>query len=415
MEGAHLVWVVLAIVLALVASGRARSDFVALAGLVFLGLAGAAPPEILFAGFSHPAVITVAAVLVVSAGITASGALRGIGIALAHRLPGVRGQILGLGTITALLSAFMNNVGALGITLPAAERMARRAGVEPGVFGLPLAQAAILGGTLTLIGSAPNLIISSYRAGAGGAGFGMFAFAPHGLAALVAGVIVWSIGSRDASSPISAPDHEEDAASTPLPGPTSNRAVVLGMVGIAVVVVAFGLVPAPVGFAAAGLVFVATGVLPPAEVYRRMRLRVVVFLAGMIGLGEVLEFTGGLDMATQAVLPGVTGLPGPALVIAFLFASTILSNAINNSAAAVIMGGLAPSVAEFPGVAANADALWMAVAAGACIALILPTHQATVLAMARTPFAPIRFVRAGLTLTLASGVAAGLVIWWIWA
>lgn len=403
----------MALVLVSVASGRLRPDLVALTGLALLGLARVAPPEVLFSGFSHPAVITVAAVLVVSAGITASGALRGVGMALARRIPGVRGQVIGLGAITALLSAFINNVGALGVTLPTAKRMAERARVSPGSFGMRLAQAGIIGGMLTLIGSAPNLIIASYRASHVGIGFGMFDFLPHGLAALITAAVMWTLRGPK----VEADSLDEEAEETEKPPGIPDlrrRAYLLAIPGLAVIVVAAGIVEAPVGFTSAALGMVGVGILSAAEAYRRINLDVVVFLASMIGIGATLEHVGALATLTEAVAPRLSTIPDPLLVMAFLFISSAISNGINNSAAAVFMGSVALSIAGAPTVTVGADALLMAVAAGSCMALILPTHQATVLALARTPFEPPAFARSGLALTVFCGTAAALVIWLIW-
>jgi len=158
----------LIIVLSLIASGRFRMDLVALCGLLVLGLTGAAPPEVIFSGFGHPALATIISVYLVSQGIVESGLLRGLGQAVARRVQNLRGQTLSIAAVGSLLSAVMNNVGAVGLMLPTAVRMARRSGSDPGSFGLPLAMASILGGTVTLIGSAPNIIIASYMASATG-------------------------------------------------------------------------------------------------------------------------------------------------------------------------------------------------------------------------------------------------------
>ena len=82
----------------------------------------------------------------------------------------------------------MNNVGALALFMPVAVWMSRQSGRSPSYLLMPLAFGSLLGGTLTLIGTPPNLIIAGYRAEAGGAPFGMFAFAPVGLAITLAGV-----------------------------------------------------------------------------------------------------------------------------------------------------------------------------------------------------------------------------------
>ena len=103
-------------------------------------------------------------------------------------------QIGALTLTVAVLSAFMNNVGALALMLPVAIRAAQSAGIPASRALMPLAFGSLLGGLVTLIGTPPNIIISSYRAevlgksfGEGG-GFGMFEFAPVGAVAALAGI-----------------------------------------------------------------------------------------------------------------------------------------------------------------------------------------------------------------------------------
>jgi len=165
-----------------------RYDVVALGTLVVCVLLGLVPPAEAFAGFGHPAVITVAAVLVLSAGLQASGAID----ALARRaLPRDAGPILGVAALTtvgALLSAFVNNVGAMAMLMPVALQLAAKNDLAPGRVLMPLSFGTILGGMTTLIGTPPNLIVSGFRAQATGASFGMFDFSPVGVGIAVAGV-----------------------------------------------------------------------------------------------------------------------------------------------------------------------------------------------------------------------------------
>jgi di/tricarboxylate transporter len=207
-----LAWVVLLAVLVLIASGRFRIEMVALAGLLVLGVLGAAPPAVIFSGFGHPALATIIAIFLVSQGIINSGLMLGLGQALARRTHSQRGQILGVALAGSLLSAFMNNVGAVGLMLPTAVRMARRSGSSPGNFGLPLSIASILGGTLTLIGSAPNIIIASYMLSSTGQPFKMFDFAPHGLAMLGTAFLAW-LFCRACGMGLAAPEAGESTGS----------------------------------------------------------------------------------------------------------------------------------------------------------------------------------------------------------
>ena len=106
-------------------------------------------------------------------------------------------HIASLCVVAAVLSAFMNNVGALALLLPVALKTANEQGRSPSLILMPLAFSSILGGMITMIGTPPNIIISTFRARKWGEAFGMFAFAPvGGLVALLGVVFVTVIGWR---------------------------------------------------------------------------------------------------------------------------------------------------------------------------------------------------------------------------
>ncbi|PAU88271.1 SLC13 family permease [Pseudomonas sp. WN033] len=191
-----LVFAILGITVALFLSGRLRHDVVALAALLACVLSGLTPSEQAFNGFAHPAVITVAAVLILSQGLQTTGAVE----AMAQRvLPKNGGVLLGCAALTllgALLSAFMNNVGAMALLMPIAMQLAQRQSIPPGKVLMPLAFGTILGGMTTLIGTPPNLIVAGFRAEQTGTGFAMFDFTPVGVVVALVGVLFAVIGAR---------------------------------------------------------------------------------------------------------------------------------------------------------------------------------------------------------------------------
>jgi di/tricarboxylate transporter len=179
----------LLVALVLFVWGRWRYDLVAMLVLLALVIAGVVSVDRTFTGFGHPAVITVASVLVVSRGLRNSGAINILG----GRLSAIGGnptvQVLTLTLVTALCSAFMNNVGALAVVMPVAVQMARAGGRSPSFVLMPIAFGSLLGGMTTLIGTPPNIIISSFRREAVGEAYGMFSFAPVGVVAALAGCL----------------------------------------------------------------------------------------------------------------------------------------------------------------------------------------------------------------------------------
>ncbi len=183
-----IVFGVLILTLVLLAWGRWRYDIVGMLALLAVTITGIIPGDQAFVGFGHPAVITVAAVLVVSRGLQSSGVVSLLAKPLARVGDKTTLQVGALTSLVAALSAFMNNVGALALFMPVAIRMARRNGRSPSLLLMPLAFASLLGGLVTLIGTPPNIIIATIRAEANGEAFRMFDFAPVGLGVALAGL-----------------------------------------------------------------------------------------------------------------------------------------------------------------------------------------------------------------------------------
>ncbi|MGK0545043.1 SLC13 family permease [Halomonas cupida] len=188
MDDSLLVFVVLGLTLAAFVWGRWRFDLVALASLLASVVLGLVPADDAFTGFGHPAVITVVAVLVLSRGFEHAGVVDVISAQVLKVGDRLFLQLLALTGLVTLLSGFMNNVGALALLLPVALRLSREHDTSPSILLMPLAFGSLLGGLTTLIGTPPNIIISSYRASLSGERFAMFDFLPVGGAVALAGV-----------------------------------------------------------------------------------------------------------------------------------------------------------------------------------------------------------------------------------
>jgi di/tricarboxylate transporter len=172
-------------------SERFRVDVVALIVLVTLILTRIITPEEAFTGFSSPAVITVWSVFIVSGAIVRTG----IADLLANLLMRVAGNNQARMTAVIMLtvgvmSAFMNNIGAVAILLPAVVTMARKINLAPSKLLIPLSFASLLGGNMTLIGTPPNILASSILNDYGSVPpFRFFDFLPTGMLVLAAGIL----------------------------------------------------------------------------------------------------------------------------------------------------------------------------------------------------------------------------------
>jgi di/tricarboxylate transporter len=154
--------------------GRWRYDLVAFVALLVAIVAGVVPSANAFSGFGHPAVVIIALVLIVSKGLSNSGAIE---LLARHVVSGSRKL------------ALMNNVAALALLMPLDMQAAKKAERSPSLSLMPLSFASILGGMITLIGTPPNIVIAEFRNDALGEPFRMFDFAPVGLGCAVIGVL----------------------------------------------------------------------------------------------------------------------------------------------------------------------------------------------------------------------------------
>ena len=177
--------------------GRFRYDLVAFATLVIAFIAGVVPKDQVFSGFGHPAVVIIALVLIVSRGLSRSGAIEMLARKVVDSSIGLQKHIGIMAGISAALSNFMNNVAALALLMPVDMHAAQRAERSPALTLMPLSFASILGGMVTLIGTPPNIVIATFRESVLGEPYKMFDFAPVGAVVAIAGILfVTLIGWR---------------------------------------------------------------------------------------------------------------------------------------------------------------------------------------------------------------------------
>lgn len=192
-----IIFIILGITFVLFVWGKLRYDLIALLSLFLVVLSGIIPFGEAFSGFGHPAVITVAAVMIISKGLQNSGLIDLLARWLMKLGKRFLLQIVLLSLITAVASSFMNNVGALAIMMPVAIHLARKSNYPPSYILMPLSFSSLLGGMMTLIGTPPNIIIAAFRHDVTGSSFRFFDFAPVGFSIMIVGILFISfIGWR---------------------------------------------------------------------------------------------------------------------------------------------------------------------------------------------------------------------------
>jgi di/tricarboxylate transporter len=188
---------IMLIAVILFASEKLRVDIIALMVLLAVGLIGLIPPEAVFAGFASPAVVTVWAVYIVSAGLFKTGVADILGEQIT-RLSG-KGEarlIVVIMLVCGLMSAFMNNIGATAVLLPAVVGISKKANVPLSRLLIPLSFASLMGGNMTLIGTPPNILATNILFARDLPSFSFFDFTPTGIIIFATGIIYMATVGR---------------------------------------------------------------------------------------------------------------------------------------------------------------------------------------------------------------------------
>ncbi|WP_309646697.1 SLC13 family permease [Phenylobacterium sp.] len=176
--------------------GRFRYDVIAVCALLLGVVLGVVPADRAFEGLSNDITIIIGAALIVSAAFARSGIIEAVLRPLVPYLKTERSQVPVLTAAVTLLSTATKNVGALAILMPVALQIARRTGASPSRLLMPMAFGAMLGGVVTLVGTAPNIIVSQVREEILGKPFGMYDYAPVGIGLALLGLVYLSLAYR---------------------------------------------------------------------------------------------------------------------------------------------------------------------------------------------------------------------------
>jgi di/tricarboxylate transporter len=192
-----LVFLLLGVTVVLFASNRVRLDLVAVMVILVLMVSGVLSPSDALSGFGDPVVLLIAGLFVVSEALFRTGVAHSMGNWLVSTAGGGEVRLLvALMLVVAVLSAFMSSTGAVAIFIPVALNLARKSGIHASRLLMPIAIASLIGGMLTLIGTPPNLVVSTELERNGLDSFGFFAFTPVGLLILVAGILYVTFAGR---------------------------------------------------------------------------------------------------------------------------------------------------------------------------------------------------------------------------
>ncbi len=185
------------VAIVLFAGEKLRVDIIAMLVLITVTLTRLIDPAQAFAGFANPAVITVWAVYIVSGGLFVTGVANLLGERILRIAGNSEPRLIAVLMIgCGLLSAFMNNIGATAVLLPAAVGISRRSGVPLSKLLIPLSFASLMGGNMTLIGTPPNVLAASILSERGLPSLSFFDFTPTGVLVFATGVLYMVLVGR---------------------------------------------------------------------------------------------------------------------------------------------------------------------------------------------------------------------------
>jgi di/tricarboxylate transporter len=185
-----VVFIVLVSAILLFLTERLRSDVIGLLILVALGCTKVLSPKDLLAGFGNQAVITIAAMFILSAALMRTGVVSSLGNKMAHLSAGNPWRFLLLSMlVVCVLSAFINNTPVVLVFIPAVVTVCRQIGASPSKFLMPISFASMLGGSCTLVGTSTNILVSSLAEETSVGALNLFEFAWVGVPMAIAGLI----------------------------------------------------------------------------------------------------------------------------------------------------------------------------------------------------------------------------------
>ncbi|MEO6386767.1 MAG: SLC13 family permease [Croceibacterium sp.] len=418
---------VLAAVIVALIKDKIRSDIVALAGAAVLLMTGVVRPVEVQGAFASPAIIALASLFVIAYAMEVSGLLD----AAIRKLTGLCERIGKSGLwimigLSGAASAFLNNTPIVVLAAPVVRDVARKIGLSPKTFLIPLSYAAVLGGTCTLIGTSTNLLVNDMAAVSGQPRFGIFEITPVGVTvALVGGLYLLLFGARlvradepDATAPTEVDLREPGLAGGQIGSALSfsERAPLKPLAAMAsagtfvavIALAAFNVAPIAACAFAGAVLLILTRVITADEAYSGLRPEVLVLIAGMVVLGIALDVTG-LAAAVTRLMIGSLDEFSPLLALIIVYGATLFATELlSNATVAVLFTPIAVSIAEALGVSPRP--FLVAVMMGGSAAFATPFgYQTNVLVYQMGGYNYLDFVRVGIPLNLitwAVGVAA---------
>ena len=399
----------------------------AMAACTALGILGVLPSKQVYAGLSNSTVVLFGGMFVIGAAMFKTGLAEAVGLWVVNKAGTKEVPLMGaIMVVTIALSAVSSNTGTVACLMPVIIGIAQAANIPASKELMPLAVAANVGGTITMIGTPPNVIVTGALSAAGLPSFGFFEFALIGVPLSVIVLVymltigrktipVKNAGAMDAAA-VEAAKKEAGAGDDNAPK-SKTKMWISGLILLGVVAaMALNLKTVPLQTAAVtgAILCVITGCLKEKEAYAGIDWVTIFLFAGMLSVATAMDKTGAGKLIADTVVGMMGEHPNPIILCAVLYLiSNVLTQFMSNTASAALLAPIGISIAQSIG--ADPKPVLMAIGIAASMAFATPmATPPNTLVLGPGGFSFNDYVKVGVPLCIITFVASVVIIPIFW-
>ncbi len=399
----------------------------AMAACTALGILGVLPAKQVYAGLSNSTVVLFGGMFVIGAAMFKTGLAETIGLAVVRKAGTKEVPLMGaIMLVTIILSSVSSNTGTVACLMPVVIGIAQAANIPASKELMPLAVAANVGGTITMIGTPPNVIVTGALSAAGLPSFGFFEFALIGVPlSVIVLAYMLTIGRKTIpAKSAGAMDEEavkaakEEAGASDDDAPKSKTKMwISGLILVGVVVcMALNLKTVPLQTAAVtgAILCVITGCLKEKEAYAGIDWVTIFLFAGMLSVATAMDKTGAGKLIADTVVNMMGDHPNPIVLCAVLYLiSNVLTQFMSNTASAALLAPIGISIAQSIGADPKPVLMSIGIAASMAFATPMATPPNT-LVLGPGGFSFNDYVKVGVPLCIITFIASVIIIPIFW-
>ena len=399
----------------------------AMAACTALGILGVLPSKQVYAGLSNSTVVLFGGMFVIGAAMFKTGLAEAIGLWVVNKAGTGEVKLMGaVMLVTIILSSVSSNTGTVACLMPVIIGIAQAANIPASKELMPLAVAANVGGTITMIGTPPNVIVTGALSAAGLPSFGFFEFALIGVPLSVIVLVymltigrktipVKNAGAMDAAA-VEAAKKEAGASDDDAPK-SKTKMWISGLILLGVVAaMALNLKTVPLQTAAVtgAILCVITGCLKEKEAYAGIDWVTIFLFAGMLSVATAMDKTGAGKLIADTVVGMMGENPNPIVLCAVLYLiSNVLTQFMSNTASAALLAPIGISIAQSIGADPKPVLMSIGIAASMAFATPMATPPNT-LVLGPGGFNFNDYVKVGVPLCIITFIASVIIIPIFW-